>query len=145
MAVFWESLVFSQNSQQSRAYMTLGPHFMLAGSHPIVEHYKHCLLLPGTDRFSHGGKHQQHQIFSESFSKKEIVSENWTPSGKPRKGLYKSCRKDRKASVWGGSSLPWMSKSISEEMPVESMNIPMESFSCHIITIWTAILFQCTN
>lgn len=86
--------------------MTLGPHFMLAESHPIVAHYKHCLLLPGTDRFSHSGKHQKHQMFSEGFLKKEIESENWSPSGKPRKGLYnKSSRKGRKASVCGGSSL----------------------------------------
>lgn len=35
-------------------------------------------------------------------------------------------------------------KRISEEMPVESMNIRKESFSCPV-TFWIVILLQCIN
>lgn len=37
-----------------------------------------------------------------------------------------------------------VSKSISEEMPVESMNIPKECFSC-LVMFWRVILLQCIN
>lgn len=37
-----------------------------------------------------------------------------------------------------------VSKSISEEMPVESTNIPKECFSC-LVTFWVVILLQCIN
>lgn len=149
MSVFWESLVFSQNTNVSRAGHTwpldLTSCWLRATQllHTINIAFS-CLALAG---FPTVGNTSSTKCFLkervEGFSKKEIESENWSPSGKPRKDLYKkSSRKDRKASVWGGSSLPWVSKSISEEMPVESVNVPMEFFP--VILLQSGLQFYCS-
>lgn len=123
--------------------MTLGPHFCLAKSHPIVACDKHQLLFLGTDRISHRDW-QQHWRISEGLSDEGC---DWKSESKwqaKEVACATSHVEKIEEPLSGKEAVCQVSKSISEEMPVESMNIPKECFSC-LVTFWIVILLQCIN